>query len=73
MNQCCTLLVFGLILIILINLVFGLILGASFAKISLFFLLLMLFWTLVHTQPVGVIGAITPWNIPLAMITRKVC
>ena len=47
--------------------------GASFAKISLFFLLLMLFWTLVHTQPVGVIGAITPWNFPLDMITRKVC
>ncbi|WVZ01340.1 hypothetical protein V8G54_027409 [Vigna mungo] len=24
------------------------------------------------TQPVGVVGAITPWNFPLAMITRKV-
>ena len=24
-------------------------------------------------QPVGVVGAITPWNFPLAMITRKVC
>jgi NAD-dependent aldehyde dehydrogenases len=23
-------------------------------------------------QPVGVVLAITPWNIPLAMITRKV-
>ena len=23
-------------------------------------------------QPVGVVGAITPWNFPLAMITRKV-
>lgn len=27
---------------------------------------------LVHKQPIGVIGAITPWNFPLAMITRKV-
>lgn len=27
------------------------------------------FWGL---QPVGVVGAITPWNFPLAMITRKV-
>lgn len=25
------------------------------------------------SQPVGVVGAITPWNFPLAMITRKVC
>lgn len=24
-------------------------------------------------QPVGVVGAIAPWNFPLAMITRKVC
>ncbi len=24
-------------------------------------------------QPIGVIAAITPWNFPLAMITRKVC
>jgi succinate-semialdehyde dehydrogenase/glutarate-semialdehyde dehydrogenase len=24
-----------------------------------------------HRQPVGVVGAITPWNFPLAMITRK--
>lgn len=23
-------------------------------------------------QPVGVVGAITPWNFPMAMITRKV-
>lgn len=23
-------------------------------------------------QPIGVVGAITPWNFPLAMITRKV-
>lgn len=23
-------------------------------------------------QPVGVVGVITPWNFPLAMITRKV-
>jgi succinate-semialdehyde dehydrogenase/glutarate-semialdehyde dehydrogenase len=22
-------------------------------------------------QPVGVVGAITPWNFPAAMITRK--
>ncbi len=27
---------------------------------------------LVHKQPVGVVGAITPWNFPAAMITRKV-
>jgi succinate-semialdehyde dehydrogenase / glutarate-semialdehyde dehydrogenase len=27
---------------------------------------------IVHRQPVGVVGAITPWNFPLAMITRKV-
>ncbi len=27
---------------------------------------------LVHRQPIGVVGAITPWNFPLAMITRKV-
>jgi succinate-semialdehyde dehydrogenase/glutarate-semialdehyde dehydrogenase len=27
---------------------------------------------IVHKQPVGVIGAITPWNFPFAMITRKV-
>jgi succinate-semialdehyde dehydrogenase / glutarate-semialdehyde dehydrogenase len=27
---------------------------------------------LVHKQPVGVVGAITPWNFPIAMITRKV-
>ncbi len=27
---------------------------------------------LVARQPVGVVGAITPWNFPLAMITRKV-
>ncbi|KAG8069932.1 hypothetical protein GUJ93_ZPchr0006g44410 [Zizania palustris] len=27
---------------------------------------------LVLKQPVGVVGAITPWNFPLAMITRKV-
>ncbi|GGO88711.1 NAD-dependent succinate-semialdehyde dehydrogenase [Marinobacterium nitratireducens] len=26
---------------------------------------------LVTKQPVGVVGAITPWNFPLAMITRK--
>ncbi|MEL6288407.1 MAG: NAD-dependent succinate-semialdehyde dehydrogenase [Pseudomonadota bacterium] len=26
----------------------------------------------VGKQPIGVIGAITPWNFPLAMITRKV-
>lgn len=25
-----------------------------------------------YVQPVGVVGAITPWNFPLAMITRKV-
>lgn len=27
---------------------------------------------LVHKQPVGVVAAITPWNFPAAMITRKV-
>lgn len=27
---------------------------------------------LVHKQPVGVIAAITPWNFPAAMITRKI-
>ena len=27
---------------------------------------------IVHKQPVGVVGAITPWNFPFAMITRKV-
>ena len=27
---------------------------------------------IVQRQPVGVVGAITPWNFPLAMITRKV-
>lgn len=27
---------------------------------------------LVHRQPVGVVGAITPWNYPVSMITRKV-
>ena len=27
---------------------------------------------IVHKQPIGVVGAITPWNFPLAMITRKV-
>jgi succinate-semialdehyde dehydrogenase/glutarate-semialdehyde dehydrogenase len=27
---------------------------------------------LVMKQPVGVVGAITPWNFPLAMITRKI-
>ncbi|MEQ8369268.1 MAG: NAD-dependent succinate-semialdehyde dehydrogenase [Alphaproteobacteria bacterium] len=27
---------------------------------------------LVLRQPVGVVGAVTPWNFPLAMITRKV-
>ena len=27
---------------------------------------------LVSRRPVGVVGAITPWNFPLAMITRKV-
>ncbi|KAL2619836.1 hypothetical protein R1flu_000041 [Riccia fluitans] len=27
---------------------------------------------IVLRQPVGVVGAITPWNFPLAMITRKV-
>ncbi|MGA7326493.1 MAG: NAD-dependent succinate-semialdehyde dehydrogenase [Rhodomicrobium sp.] len=27
---------------------------------------------IVHRQPIGVIGAITPWNFPMAMITRKV-
>jgi len=28
--------------------------------------------SLVIRQPVGVVGAITPWNFPIAMITRKV-
>jgi len=27
---------------------------------------------IIHKQPVGVVGAITPWNFPFAMITRKV-
>lgn len=27
---------------------------------------------LVVRQPVGVVGAITPWNFPFSMITRKV-
>ncbi|MEM9011994.1 MAG: NAD-dependent succinate-semialdehyde dehydrogenase [Pseudomonadota bacterium] len=27
---------------------------------------------IVQKQPVGVVGAITPWNFPVAMITRKV-
>jgi len=27
---------------------------------------------LVHRQPVGVVGAITPWNFPAGMITRKI-
>jgi succinate-semialdehyde dehydrogenase / glutarate-semialdehyde dehydrogenase len=27
---------------------------------------------IVHKQPIGVVGAITPWNFPHAMITRKV-
>jgi succinate-semialdehyde dehydrogenase/glutarate-semialdehyde dehydrogenase len=27
---------------------------------------------LVHKQPVGVVAAITPWNFPAAMITRKI-
>ncbi len=27
---------------------------------------------IVHKLPVGVVGAITPWNFPFAMITRKV-
>jgi succinate-semialdehyde dehydrogenase / glutarate-semialdehyde dehydrogenase len=27
---------------------------------------------IVQRQPIGVVGAITPWNFPLAMITRKV-
>ncbi|MBI4723714.1 MAG: NAD-dependent succinate-semialdehyde dehydrogenase [Rhodomicrobium sp.] len=27
---------------------------------------------IVHKQPIGVAGAITPWNFPFAMITRKV-
>lgn len=26
----------------------------------------------IQRQPIGVVGAITPWNFPLAMITRKV-
>ncbi|XP_021745982.1 succinate-semialdehyde dehydrogenase, mitochondrial-like [Chenopodium quinoa] len=29
-------------------------------------------WLFVLKQPVGVVGVITPWNFPLAMITRKV-
>ncbi|MEQ9115908.1 MAG: NAD-dependent succinate-semialdehyde dehydrogenase [Rickettsiales bacterium] len=24
-------------------------------------------------EPIGVVGAITPWNFPMAMITRKIC
>jgi hypothetical protein len=28
---------------------------------------------LVLKQPVGVVAAITPWNFPMSMITRKVC
>jgi succinate-semialdehyde dehydrogenase/glutarate-semialdehyde dehydrogenase len=28
---------------------------------------------LVVRQPIGVCGIITPWNFPIAMITRKVC
>lgn len=27
---------------------------------------------LVMKQPIGVVGAITPWNFPLAMVTRKI-
>ncbi|MGO9546691.1 MAG: NAD-dependent succinate-semialdehyde dehydrogenase [Rhodomicrobium sp.] len=27
---------------------------------------------IIHKQPIGVVGAITPWNFPFAMITRKV-
>ncbi|MGC2628572.1 MAG: NAD-dependent succinate-semialdehyde dehydrogenase [Rhodomicrobium sp.] len=27
---------------------------------------------IVHKHPIGVVGAITPWNFPFAMITRKV-
>ena len=27
---------------------------------------------LVMKQPIGVVGAITPWNFPFSMITRKV-
>ena len=27
---------------------------------------------LVIKQPVGVVGVVTPWNFPLAMVTRKV-
>ena len=27
---------------------------------------------IVIKQPVGVVSAITPWNFPLAMITRKI-
>ena len=27
---------------------------------------------IVHRQPVGVVGAITPWNYPISMITRKI-
>lgn len=26
----------------------------------------------VTRQPIGVVGAITPWNFPIAMITRKI-
>ncbi|KAG5015866.1 hypothetical protein JHK85_022002 [Glycine max] len=33
---------------------------------------IMGFCYLCHSMPVGVVGAITPWNFPLAMITRKV-
>ncbi|KAL5978776.1 Succinate-semialdehyde dehydrogenase, mitochondrial [Asimina triloba] len=29
-------------------------------------------WDSIAKAPVGVVGAITPWNFPLAMITRKV-
>ncbi|KAF6136637.1 hypothetical protein GIB67_016093, partial [Kingdonia uniflora] len=31
-----------------------------------------LIYVILLLQPVGVVGAITPWNFPLAMITRKV-
>lgn len=27
---------------------------------------------MVIPQPIGVVGAITPWNFPIAMITRKI-
>ena len=27
---------------------------------------------LVMRQPIGVVGAITPWNFPFSMITRKI-